>query len=269
MPLPSSERIILTGASAGLGRAMALLYARRGAAMVLTARRGDLLDTLAAEVRSLGGRAVTVQGDVTDPALPARLVETALREFGGWDTVILNAGVSEPLWAREFDLERVERAIEVNYLSIARAIGALLPGMLREGRGKIVAVSSLAGYRGMPGSGAYNASKAAVTTLMESLRAETRGSGVEMITIAPGFVRTAMTDKNEFSMPFLMEPEEAARRMVDAIDRGRSEYRFPIGTSLAVRFLQILPNAIYDRLVSWGRTRGARMKTAAEGRGKD
>jgi short-subunit dehydrogenase len=133
--------------------------------------------------------------------------------------------------------------------------------MLERSGGRIVAVSSLAAYRGMPGSGAYNASKAALTTLMESLRAELHGSGVTLTTVAPGFIRTEMTEKNEFFMPFLMEPEEAARRIVRAIDRGSSEYRFPIGTSLLVRLIQLIPNAIYDRTMAWARKKGTEMRT--------
>jgi short-subunit dehydrogenase len=250
------HRIILTGASAGIGRALALEYARRGAQLVLVARREELLRQLAGEVGSAGGEAAVLAVDITGPGASERIVALAHEKFGGIDLVVMNAGMGAPTWVHDFDAAQTEHVMEVNYFSVVRMIEAVLPGMLAAGRGHIAAVSSLAAYRGMPGSAAYNASKAAVTILMESLRTELRPTGVKVTTIAPGFVRTAMTGQNEFTMPFLMEPEEAARRIAGALDAARSEYRFPLMTSLAVRFLQILPNSLYDRLMLWGRNVG-------------
>lgn len=252
--MTEQERIILTGASAGIGRALALEYARRGARLLLVARRENLLRELAAEVGRLGGTAEILAADVADPGSAQRAVALAEERFGGVDTVVMNAGRGGPMFIDAFDADEAEQVMRVNYFSIVRMTEAVLPAMLAAGRGKIVAVSSLAAYRGMPGSGAYNASKAAVTIFMESIRTELGSRGIDAITIAPGFIRTDMTAKNEFEMPFLMEADEAARRIVRAIDRRRSLYRFPLPTSLAVRVLSWLPNGIYDRLVGWGRS---------------
>lgn len=249
-----NSRIILTGASAGIGRALALEYARRGAQLLLVARRRPLLDELAGEVRELGGRCEILAADVADPGSAATAVAIAHEAFGGVDMVLLNAGRGGPMFVDAFDAEEAEMVMRVNYFGIVRMVEAILPYMLAEGRGTIAAVSSLAAYLGMPGSGAYNASKAAATILMESLRTELRPRGIDVITIAPGFVRTAMTAQNEFSMPFIMEPEAAAARIARAIDRRTSLYRFPLATSLTIRLLSALPHSLYDRIVMWGRS---------------
>lgn len=256
--MPSPQRIILTGASAGIGRAIAHEYARRGASLLLVARREQLLRELAREVEQLGGTAEILVADVADPGSAERAVALARERFGGIDIALMNAGRGGPMFVDAFDAEEAEIVMKVNYFSIVRMVEAVLPVMLAEKRGTIVAVSSLAAYRGMPGSGAYNASKAAATIFMESLRTELWARGVDAITIAPGFVRTDMTAKNEFSMPFLMEADEAARRIVGAIDRRVRVYRFPFGTSLAIRILSALPNGLYDRVVSWGRSSALR-----------
>ncbi len=252
------ERIILTGASAGIGRALALAYAQRGARLLLVARRENLLHELAGEIRKLGGTAEILAADVADPGSADTAVALACERFGGVDMVLMNAGRGGPMFVDAFDAEEAEQVMRVNYFSIVRMVGAILPAMLTEQRGRIVAVSSLAAYRGMPGSGAYNASKAAVTIFMESIRTELRQRGIDVITIAPGFIRTDMTARNEFEMPFLMEADEAAERIVRAIDRRSSLYRFPLPTSLAVRVLSWLPNSIFDRLVHWGRSTALR-----------
>jgi short-subunit dehydrogenase len=249
------QRVILTGASSGIGRALAIEYARRRARVLLVARRRELLATLADEMRAQGGHPEVLVADVADEGVSERAVAIALDRFGGIDAVVLNAGRGGPMFADDFRAAEVERVMEVNYFSIVRMIAAVLPVMQSVGRGQIVAISSLAAYRGMPGSGAYNASKAAVTVMMESLRTELRGSGIDITTIAPGFVRSEMTDQNEFAMPFRLEADAAARRIVRAIDARRSLYRFPLPTSLAIRLLGLLPNGIYDRLVRWGRSR--------------
>lgn len=262
--MKNTDRIIITGASDGIGRALALHYAARGARLLLVARRADRLQAVADQLRTLDGDAEVLAADVSLPGTAERIVTAATEAFGGFDTVIMNAGRGGPMFVDAFDVEEGERVTAVNYVAVMRMLGAVLPVMRTSGRGTIVAVSSLAGYRGMPGSGAYNASKAAVRVLMESIRTELRGSGINVVTIAPGFVRTAMTAQNEFAMPFLMEPEEAARRIARAIDARRSEYRFPLGTSLAIRLLQLLPNGVYDRLIRWGRRRGAAMERRSD-----
>ncbi len=248
-----TNRIILTGASAGIGHALALEYAGRGAKLLLVARRGDLLEQLARDVEKLGGEAILLVADASTRETALRAVELAQERFGGIDLVVMNAGRGGPMFVDTFDIDEVEKVMEINALGVMRMVAAVLPVMLAAGHGQLVAISSLAAYRGMPGSAVYNASKGAVTIFMESLRTELRTRGIDVTTIAPGFIRTDMTAKNEFTMPFLMEPEEAARRIARAIDARRTEYRFPLSTSLAIRFLEMLPNRIYDSIVSWGR----------------
>lgn len=258
-----NRTIIITGASSGIGEALALEYARRKDSLVLVARREQLLRDVASAVIRLGGTAEIVVGDLSEADTAAHAADVAMRAFGRVDVGIMNAGIDVDIAAREFDAAMVDYVMSVNYGGTVRMIAALLPGMLAEGSGTLVAISSLAAYRGMPGSSAYSASKAAVNTLMESLRSELHGSGIRACTIAPGFIDTPMTRKNAFHMPFMMSQERAARRIIRAIDRGRSEYRFPLGTSVGVRLLQMMPNFLYDPLMSSIRATSERVRTTS------
>lgn len=251
----TGKRIIVTGASAGIGRAIALEYARRGARLVLAARRESELEAVTEEVGRLGGIARAVAVDVTAPDASTRIIAAADEAFGGFDTVIMNAGIGFPTFATAFRADDAERVMAVNYVSAVRMIEAALPRMLSAGAGQLVAMASLASFRGMPGSGAYNASKAALTIMMESLRTELRSSGVTITTVFPGFVRTDMTDQNEFTMPWLMEPDDAARRTVTAIERGSTDIRFPRPLAVLTRLSTFAPNRLYDWLVARGRER--------------
>jgi short-subunit dehydrogenase len=255
-----NRNILITGASSGIGRALALQYAVRHARMVLVARRRELLEETAYMVHQRGGEAIAFVADVADPHTAEQSVELARSNFGRLDVVIMNAATNRPMQARDFNINSAEHVTTVNYLSVLRMVAAALPGMLAANHGHLVAVSSLAGYRGMPGAAIYNASKAAVNTFMESLRIELRSTGIAVTTIAPGFVRTEINADNDFYMPFMLEPDDAALRMIKAIDRAASEYRFPLMTSLAVRFLQVLPNPVYDRLIAWARSTGTKLK---------
>ena len=243
------QRIILTGASSGIGAIMAREYGKQGCRLLLVARRDQQLESTAAEVVAAGGQAQILVADVAAPETAATAVKLAMETWGGIDLVIANAGISNPQWFDSFDATDAERTMQVNYFSVARMLEAVIPVFRNQGSGTFVAVSSLAGYRGMPGSGPYNASKSAVTTLMQSLRTEVVGTPIKLLTISPGFIRTPMTDKNEFYMPFLLEPEQGARRIMQAIARGKSEYRFPTRLSIGVRLLQWMPNWLFDRLM--------------------
>lgn len=244
-----NQRIILTGASSGIGANMAVEYGKQGCKLLLVARRKEQLESIAANVVAVGGEAHILVADVTEPDTATIAVEMAIQRWGGIDLVIANAGVSSPQWFDSFDAADAELTMRVNWFSVVRMLQAVIPVFRKQGNGTFAAVSSLAGYRGMPGSGPYNASKAAVTTLMQSLRTEVVGTPIRLLTISPGFIRTPMTDKNEFYMPFLMEPEQGAQRIIKAIKKGKSEYRFPIGLSIAVRLLQWMPNWFFDRLM--------------------
>lgn len=253
--MTGEKRIILTGASSGLGAALAREYAKSGARMILVARRNDLLDKVASEARTLGADAHAFAIDVTATDASKLILARADELLGGVDIVIMNAGLGFPMFASELDADATERVMDVNFMSAVRMIEAVLPRMLASGCGQLVAVSSLASFRGMPGSGPYNASKSALTVFMESIRTELRTSGVRVTTILPGFVRTEMTDKNEFRMPWILEPDDAAQRIVRAIERGRSDYRFPFVISFLIRLSTYAPNWLHDRVVEFGRRR--------------
>ena len=244
----------MTGASSGIGRALAVELARAGWAVGLVARRADRLEELRERIRSLGGRASVHPADVTDREAVHGAAAGCAEVLGPIDLLVANAGISEMTVVDELDAELVERMIRVNYLGAVYAVEAVLPAMLGRDRGHLVAVGSLAGIGGLPKSAGYSASKAAQAVFFESLRLDLRGTGVDVTVIKPGYVRTAITDRNRHRMPGIVEPEEAARRMLDAIERRVPEYRFPAGLGTLAWLAQILPRRLYDRLAS-GRDR--------------
>lgn len=239
--------VFLTGASSGIGEALAREYAARGATLGLVARRDSVLAELAA---ALPGRHYTYACDVTDrDALiaAARAFETAT---GGADVVIANAGISEGVLTEYYeDLEAFRRVMDTNVLALAHTFHPFIAPMRTRGRGTLVGVASVAGIRGLPGSEAYCASKAAAISYCESLRVELRRTGVRVVTVAPGFVRTPLTAKNPYKMPFLMEPDDFARLAADRIDAGTSYAVIPWQMGVVAKLLRVLPNWAFDRLM--------------------
>ncbi|MFP5245298.1 MAG: SDR family NAD(P)-dependent oxidoreductase, partial [Thermoanaerobaculia bacterium] len=216
--MSTPSRAILTGASSGIGLALARELGRRGYDLALLARRGDVLDELA---KHLPSRAVAVVCDVTDAASVRDAVRKAELELGGpFDLAIANAGVSIPNHATKFNLAEAEQVIRVNVLGTFYLYDAVIPSMIERRRGRFVGVASLAGLRGLPTSGPYSASKAAMQAFLEAARIELVPYGVGVTIVNPGFVRTAMTEKNRFKMPFLMNADEAANVIADGIERG-------------------------------------------------
>ena len=239
--------VFLTGASSGIGEALAREYAARGATLGLVARRDSVLADLAA---ALPGRHHTYACDVTDrDALiaAARAFEAAT---GGVDVVIANAGISEGVLTEYYeDLEAFRRVMDTNVLALAHTFHPFIAPMRTRGRGTLVGIASVAGIRGLPGSEAYCASKAAAISYCESLRVELRRTGVRVVTVAPGFVRTPLTAKNPYRMPFLMEPADFARRAADRIDAGTSYAVIPWQMGVVAKLLRVLPNWAFDRLM--------------------
>lgn len=239
--------VFLTGASSGIGEALAREYAARGATLGLVARRDSVLAALAA---ALPGRHHTYACDVTDrDALiaAARAFEAAT---GGADVVIANAGISEGVLTEYYeDLEAFRRVMDTNVLALAHTFHPFIAPMRTRGRGTLVGIASVAGIRGLPGSEAYCASKAAAISYCESLRVELRRTGVRVVTVAPGFVRTPLTAKNPYRMPFLMEPADFARRAADRIDAGTSYAVIPWQMGVVAKLLRVLPNWAFDRLM--------------------
>ena len=246
-------RAVITGASSGIGLALARELAKRGYALALLARRTELLEQLAGELP----RAVAIGCDVTDAPSVRDAVRRAEGELGGpFDLAVANAGVSIPGHAQQFKLDDAEQIIRVNVLGMMYLFDAVIPSMVERRSGRFVGVASLAGLRGLPVAGAYSASKAAMQAFLEAARIELVPHGVGVTIVNPGFVATPMTEKNRFRMPFLMQPERSATIIADGIERGKRVIEFPRPTSLLMRVMRFVPDALYDRMmVPYGRRR--------------
>ena len=239
------KTVFITGASSGLGRGLALHYAKEGAKVFAAARRRDELEKLARESENI----VPVPLDVQDTGALVNAIQAA----GDLDMVIANAGVGGPTSARKIDWTTVKKIIDVNAGAACVTVAAALPRMVARDQGHVVAVSSLAAFRGMPGNGAYCASKAALHTFMESIRVDLRRTRVKATTIYPGFVKTDLTAKNKFPMPFLMELDDAVKVMARGLKRGAKTIAFPLPLAAAIRTIGALPAALYEPLA--GRVR--------------
>lgn len=243
--------VVLTGASSGIGAALAVELARTtGAKIGLLARREELLSEVAEQVRAAGGEALCCPCDVVDEVAVHDVVERIRTEFGPIDLAIANAGVGLAMGVRDLSFATIKQVMDVNYLGTATVLAAVVPEMLERGSGHIAVVSSIAGYRGLRRSGPYCASKAAVSTLLESLRLELAPKGVSVTAIHPGFIKTPMTDKNNFPMPFMVPVAQAAQIITRGLARKKREINFPWQMVFAVKFLALLPGWLFDRMMS-------------------
>ncbi len=239
-------KVFITGASSGIGWALAEYYARQGAQLGLAARRAEPLQRLSAR---WPGQVRCYPLDVTDAASLRAAGEDFIAARGIPDIVIANAGVSVGTLSEcAADLEVIRRVMDVNFFGMAATFSPFIGGMRQAGCGRLVGIASVAGIRGLPGAEAYSASKAAAISYLESLRVELRNARVQVLTICPGYIRTPMTAANPFPMPFLMPADEAARRFARAIERGGSYTVIPWQMGLVTKVLRLLPNALYDRL---------------------
>ena len=237
----ANTRYWLVGASEGLGRALAVKLSKAGCEVIVSARSTDRLEELVAE---LPGPARAVACDVSD----AESVKRAAAEVGEVDGMVYLAGLYWPMTAAEWDAEKVATMVDVNLTGAARVIGEVLPGMLSRKRGHIVLTGSLSGFRGLPGAVGYGATKAGIMSLGETMRIDLKGTGVDVQNANPGFIRTRLTDKNAFRMPFLMEPEDAAEHMMTLMRSGRFSSSFPWLFGAWFRFSQFLPDWLYYRI---------------------
>jgi short-subunit dehydrogenase len=233
---------VVTGASSGIGRALAKALAAEGCKVGLVARRREELAALAAEIEKSGGTAAFAPADVGDRGQAVAAIREVSGRLGPVDLLVANAGVGAPTLLDQSNVADVEKMFRVNVLGVVYALEAVLPEMLRRGRGHVAAVSSMAAYKGLPGESAYSASKAAVNTYLEGLRIQLRDRGVAVTTICPGFVRTPMTEVNQFKMPWLLEADDAARRIVRALRRRRKVYNFPWQMTLLMKVTAWLPD---------------------------
>jgi len=243
------RRVFITGASSGLGQALARAYAAQGAVLGLVARRGDLLQQLCDSLPQPQRHRVYAL-DVTDHAALAAAAADFIAAEGGADVVIANAGISQgTLTDYAEDLPVFERIIATNVTATVATFTPFLTDMrARADRAacRLVGIGSVAGIRGLPGGGAYSASKAAVISYCESLRVELRNSGIKVVTIAPGYIDTPMTQVNQYSMPFLMPPEKFAAKAIATIEQGCSYRVIPWQMGVVAKLLRLLPNAVYD-----------------------
>lgn len=240
--------IVITGASSGIGLALAKYYLKQGATVAACARRAELLEELAA---AYPGKVIPYALDVRDTAAIKAAADDFMNRAGTPDIVIANAGVSRgTLTEYVEDLDIFQQVMDINVLGMARTFQPFIAPQLKAGTGRLVGIASVAGFRGIPGSEAYSASKAAAISYLESLRVELRGSGIEVVTIAPGYIRSPMTDINAYSMPFLTDADDAAERMARVIERGSSFAVIPWQMGVIGWLLKRLPNWLYDRAFS-------------------
>jgi short-subunit dehydrogenase len=240
---------VITGASSGIGWALAKELAGHGAKIGIIARRLDKLNVLAEEIRHSGraGGIATATADVAVREQALQAIQSIREQLGPVDLLIANAGVGAPTLLNPVNIDQVERMFQVNVFGVIYCIEAVMPEMLQRRAGQIAAVSSLSAYKGLPGESAYCASKAAVNTYMEGLRIQLRRHNIAVTTICPGFVKTPMTEPFEFTMPFLMEADAAARRIVKALSRRRKVYSFPLPAALLMKMTQWLPDWVLAR----------------------
>lgn len=245
--------VVISGASSGIGLALARHYLKNGAIVAALARRGELLQTLSAE---FSNKVCCYTVDVRDAAALRDAAQDFMARVGVPDIVIANAGVSRgTLTEYAEDIDAFQQVMDINVLGMVKTFQPFLSAMreasLGNGRagGVLVGIASVAGFRGLPGAGAYSASKAAAISYLESLRVELRGSGVRVVTICPGYIKTPMTDVNPYPMPFILDADDAAKRMAKAIECGNSFAVIPWQMSLVGRAMKCLPNWLYDLIL--------------------
>ena len=234
----------IVGASEGLGRAVAEKLSAAGASLVLSARSEDRLHELAEEI----GGAEVVPVDVTDTGS----VEAAAKAVGEIDGLLYCVGTYEPMKATDWKTDAVLTMAETNFTGAIRVIGAVLPGFVARDAGRLVLVGSLSGFRGLPGAIGYGASKAGLMHLAENLLADLHGTGVKVQRVNPGFIDTRLTRKNDFKMPQLMQPEEAAEKVMEAIRSGRFSTSFPAPFSWLFTAGSHLPLSLFQRIFRRG-----------------
>ncbi|MCL2657083.1 MAG: SDR family oxidoreductase [Betaproteobacteria bacterium] len=247
MPAGKRLRVFLTGASSGIGEALARYYAGEGAVLGLVARNAEKLAALSASLPGEGHMAL--DADVADLAAMKSVAARFMTVHGLPDIVIANAGISVGVLTQHAeDFEVFDKVLRTNVLGLFASFHPFVEAMKARGSGKLVGIASVAGVRGLPGGSAYSASKAAALRYLEALRVELRSAGVEVITIAPGYIRTPLTAVNPYKMPFILAADEAARRFARAIARGTSYTVIPWQMGIVARVLGLLPNWIFDRV---------------------
>jgi short-subunit dehydrogenase len=237
---------MITGASSGIGKGLALEIAARGAHLGLLARREDLLNEIVDQAKARGVKAVASPADVRDAKAVRDAADRFRKELGPIDVLIANAGIGTADHAVRLTPEHAANVIGINVLGAVNSVAAVLPEMVERKQGRLVAISSLAAYRGLAKSAAYCASKSALSAYFESLRIDLRHTGVGVTIIHPGFIKTALTAGRGAKMPYLMELDEAVKKIVSAIEKEKRIYAFPWQLATIVRASMLMPPAMYD-----------------------
>jgi short-subunit dehydrogenase len=240
--------VMITGASSGIGRGLAVELARRGAKIGLVARRADTLEEVVREIEAVGDKALALPADVQMEASVRAAADKLRAGFGPIDILIANAGIGPTRDAAQLSAAEVAGVININVIGASNSVAAVIPEMVARGSGQLVVISSLAAYRGLPRSAAYCASKAAVSAFFESLRLDLHPRGIDVTIIHPGFIKTPLTADRAVEMPFLMELDYAVKKMVRAIEKRRKRYSFPWQLATLVRAGMIMPIFMYDQI---------------------
>ena len=241
--------IWITGASSGIGKAVAIKFAENGWIVAASARRENLLN----ELKEINENIYPFPLDVTDIDKCKLIATNIINQFRNIDICLFGTGMHDPKSEKKFNLEKVREIMEVNYFGTMNSINSIYDYFSEKKNGQISIISSVAGYRGLPAAGAYCASKAALTSFAESLNFDMRMKNVRVSLVSPGFIKTPMTDQNDFPMPMIKSPEFAANEIYRGLTMKKSfEIHFPKAFTYFLKFLQILPSSIYFKLVSKG-----------------
>ena len=244
-----NKTILITGASTGIGRAIGEKLLNVNCNLILIARRDDKISKWVGESKNLKAQILILKNDVTDKTNVALTYKKIEEKFNTVDVVILNSGIGESITPKNFNSQAAEKIINTNFLGVVYWIEQILPNMLEQGKGIIAPVSSLADNRGYSGSGFYCASKAALSIFAEGLAIDLKKHGIKVLTIKPGFVKTPMTDKNKFKMPFMISAEKSAAYIISGIKKEKTIIQFPLPTVLGSKIIGLLPNWFYKLLV--------------------
>lgn len=251
------KNVVIFGASQGIGEALAYEYAKFGSRLALLSRNKSSISEISNKICSESGFCAVLKSDITKKAEVKAGINFALKELETIDLVIINSGLGGPNWMHDFKSDEFIKLFEVNTFGIAYVLEIIIPIMKKQGFGTIAGVTSLADVRGYSGSSSYSASKAAASILLEAARVELKKDNISVVTVRPGFVKTAMTDKNEFKMPFLKQPDEAAKIIRKGIEKKKSIVQFPFLIVNGTRIVKNLPNWLFD----WGMSKARPIKS--------